>query len=103
MGMMDSIKNWANTPYENGPPKLIQNVNQQNDPMLDSTLMNQFAQGGDVPKDQVAKVDAGERVLNPAEAHAYHASAAGNAPPTLLGRIADRFHELYNQGAALGS
>src|ERR1019366_8975764 len=68
-----------------------------------SPQMNQipmYAQGGDVPKDQVARVDAGERVLNPEEAHAYHSAAAGSPPPTLLGRIADRAHELYNQGAA---
>src|ERR1039458_3163149 len=71
-----------------------------------SPQMNQipmYAQGGDVSKDQVAHVDAGERVLNPEEAHAYHSAAAGQAPLTLLGRIADRAHELYNQGAALVS
>ena len=85
---------------------MIQNVNQQNDPMLESPQMNQipmYQHGGDVPKDQVAHVDAGERVLNPTEAHAYRSAAAGEAPPTLLGRIADRAHEIYNQGKALVS
>ena len=69
-------------------------------------LMNQipmYASGGDVPKDQVAHVDAGERVLNPEESQAYHSATEGSAPPTLLGRIADRAHEIYNQGKALVS
>lgn len=60
-----------------------------------------YTSGGDVPKDQVANVDQGERVLNPQEATAYRMAAAGKAPSGLLGRIADRAHELYNQWTAV--
>lgn len=86
------------------PLPLIQNVNQQNDPLLHSPQMNQlptYHDGGDVPEDQVAKLKGGERVLTPVETHAYKSAALGNAPDTPLGRIATRAHELYDQGKAL--
>lgn len=87
-----------------GPKPLIQNVNQENDPMLHSPQMNQlpmYHDGGDVPEDQVAKLKGGERVLNPVETHAYKSAALGNAPETPLGRISARAHELMDQGKAL--
>ena len=62
-----------------------------------------YANGGDVHKDQVANVDKGERVLNPEENAAYKMAALGKAPSTVLGRIAERAHELYNQGKALSA
>src|ERR1700681_1546542 len=94
-------------------PLPFQTLNQQDDPMLDAShpasllgqaspsivggsnlgkSMPSYQQGGDVPADQVAKVDQGERVLNPEETHAYKSAAQGNSPPTVLGRIADRAH-----------
>ena len=62
-----------------------------------------YEHGGDVAKDQVANVDQGERVLNPEEAHAYRQAAVGNAPSSILGRIADRAHELYSQWKGLSA
>lgn len=84
---------------------LIQNVNQQDDPMLDAShpasrlgQIPSYGSGGPVPNDQVAQLHEGERVLEPNEAHAYRAAAQGEAPPTALGAIATRAHEIYNQG-----
>ena len=62
-----------------------------------------YAQGGDIAKDQVANVDKGERVLNPQEAEAHRLAEAGKAPSSILGRISERAHELYNQGKALSA
>lgn len=62
-----------------------------------------YAQGGDVAKDQVANVDQGERVLNPEEAQAHKLAGEGKAPSSVLGRISERAHEIYNQGKALSA
>lgn len=62
-----------------------------------------YANGGDVHKDQVANVDKGERVLNPQESAVYKLAEAGKAPATVLGKISERAHELYNQGKALSA
>lgn len=62
-----------------------------------------YQTGGDVHKDQVANVDKGERVLNPQESAVYKLAEAGKAPATVLGKISERAHELYNQGKALSA
>lgn len=62
-----------------------------------------YQNGGDVAKNQVANVDKGERVLNPEEAEAHRLAAVGKAPSSILGRISERAHELYNQGQALSA
>ena len=62
-----------------------------------------YERGGDVAADQVANVDKGERVLNPEEASAHRLAAVGKAPSTILGRISERAHELYNQWKGLSA
>jgi hypothetical protein len=97
--MMQSLGN-AYTKWKDKDPNGPQLPGQK---MVDTTttpMMNQlpsYDKGGDVPADQTAKLHEGERVLNPVETHAYKSAAVGNAPPTLLGRISDRAHEIYNK------
>lgn len=94
---------------------------QSQEPMLDASHpasqlnwqplgqgMPQYVNGGDVPKDQVAQVEQGERVLTPEETQAHHMAAAGQAPDSMMGKIAERYHQmkdyatgLYHQGQAM--
>lgn len=103
MSFMQSLSKWQKSTPDAETQSTLNAMPGQEAPKFGTETtpqMNQlpmYHSGGDVPSDQVAKLKGGERVLNPVETHAYKSAAIGNAPDTPLGRIGERFHELWDK------